>query len=249
MSTVASPIPEISSMPLPVGAPTPSEPIKPRLPIMINDEVLIPEWVVDHESYRRWAYSDGFPTSGRVSFIDGMIWMETTMEEFYAHNQVKRAYNDTLSPLIRAAKSGYYVPDGCLWTNAGAGISTEADALFFTYDALKTGRIRHVESKKGGYLELDGTPDMTLEIVSSSSVSKDTVILKDKCAKAGVAEYWLVDARSAEPSFQIWRLHEGSYQLADVNDGWLTSVVFGKAFKLEHGKDELGHPEFQLLAR
>jgi Uma2 family endonuclease len=227
----------------------PVEPVRVRLPIMINDDVVIPAWVVDHESYRRWAHSDEFPSAGRFSFLDNTIWVELTMEEFFGHNQVKRAYNETLGPLIRSAKPGYYAPDGCLWTNVEASISTEPDALFFTYAALKSGRIRLVKGAKRAYMELEGTPDSVLEILSDSSVKKDSVILKDKCAKAGVAEYWLVDARSTEPSFQIWRLHEGSYQLADFNDGWQASVVFSKAFQLEHGKDELGHPEFQLLAR
>ena len=162
---------------------------------------------------------------------------------------MKRTYNDTLSPLVRAANNGYYVPDGCLWTNVEAGISTEPDALFFTYDALKAGRIRHVDGKKRGYVELEGTPDSVLEILSDSSVKKDTVILKDKCAKAGVAEYWLVDARGAEPIFQIWLLRDGAYQLANNDDGWIASAVFGKAFKLEQSNDPLGHPSYQLLMR
>jgi len=249
MNTTVTPIVEPASAAPPIVVVPLPEHTKARLPIMINDEILIPGWVIDHESYRRWAHADDFPSSGRYSYIDGMIWVELTMEEFFGHNQVKRICNDTLSPLVRLAKTGYYVPDGCLWTNHEAGISTEPDALFFTYEALNAGRIRLVKGKERGFMELEGTPDSILEILSDSSVKKDTVILKDKCAKAGVAEYWLVDARGDEPIFQIWRLHEGSYQLADVNDGWQTSVVLGKAFKLEHGKDELGHPEFQLLAR
>jgi Uma2 family endonuclease len=251
MSTVATPAVELlaATAHAPVAVTAQPELTKVHVPIMIDGEVLIPGWVIDLESFRRWAHSDEFPTRGRVSFIDGMIWLETAMEEFYFHNQVKRAYNDTLSPLIRAANNGYYVPDGCLWTHAGADISTEADAMFFTFEALKTGRIRHVEGKKGGDVELEGTPEMTLEIVSDSSVKKDTIILKDKCANAGVAEYWLVDARREEPSFQIWRLHEGSYLLADNDNGWLKSSVFGKAFKLDHAKDELGKPQFELRVR
>ena len=34
---------------------------------------------------------------------------------------------------------------------------------------------------------------MTLEVVSSSSVRKDTVDLRDRYYKAGILEYWLVD--------------------------------------------------------
>ena len=88
-----------------------------------------------------------------------------------------------------------------------------------------------------------------MEIVSDSSVKKDTVVLKEKCAIAGVREYWLVDARDPEPRFEIWRLHEGTYHVTTSDDGWVASGVFGKAFKLQKGADPLGHPFYELLLR
>ena len=251
MSTVSNPMVETPSAPVvPTNAPAaPPSPVKVRVPVLIDEEALIPEWVVDHESFRRWATSEDLPRRGWFSFIDGTIWVERTREEFFSHNQTKSAYNTTLGPLVDAVQSGYYVPDRCLWSNVDFGISTEADAMFFTYDALKTGRIRLIAGKKRGYLEVEGTPDSILEIVSDSSVKKDTIVLKDKCEKAGVREYWLVDARGAEPDFQIWRLDNGTYQPAPNDQGWLTSEVFGKAFKLVQRNDPLGHPQYQLLVR
>jgi hypothetical protein len=44
-------------------------------------------------------------------------------------------------------------------------------------------------------------------------------------------------------------LQNGQYLLAPNDEGWQTSAVFGRAFKLEQGTDRLGHPRFQLLAR
>jgi Uma2 family endonuclease len=252
MSTTSNPVMETPATPVvpansPVAPPTP--PIRARLPVLIDEEALIPDWVVDHESFRRWATSDDLPRRGWFSFIDGTIWVERTMEDFFSHNQVKSKYNTTLGAVVDTAQSGYYVPDRSLWTNVEFGVSTETDAMFFTYEALKSGRIRLIERVKRGYKEIEGTPDAVLEIVSDSSVKKDTVVLKEKCEKAGVREYWLVDARGDEAVFQLWRSVSGRYQPAPNDQGWLTSEVFAKAFKLIQGKDPLGHPQFQLLVR
>jgi len=135
------------------------------------------------------------------------------------------------------------------WTNLNAGISTEPDGMFFTYDTLQSGRIRLVADANGGYSELEGSPDMTLEVVSDSSSTRDTLLIKDKYAKAGVDEYWLVDARDSEPRFEIWRLKNAQYVLTAIMNGWLESTVFGRAFKLDQESDPLGHPSFQLLVR
>src|SRR5256885_8764701 len=57
-----------------------------------------------------------------------------------------------------------------------------------------------------GYLELEGTPDMVLEVVSESSVQKDTKRLRQLYWQAGIREYWLVDARR-EPDRKSTRLN------------------------------------------
>ena len=44
-----------------------------------------------------------------------------------------------------------------------------------------------------------------IEIVSDSSVAKDTRRLPAAYHKAGVGEFWLVDARGPETSFTIHR--------------------------------------------
>jgi len=232
----------------PLAAP-PSEASKVHMPVLIDGEILIPGWVVDHDSYRRWAKSDDFPQSGRFSFIDGMIWVDLTMEEFFTHNQVKGEFSAVLGSLVKSIDLGYFGYDGNLWTHPEAGISTEPDGLFFCYETLQSGRVRLIDGAEHGYVEIEGSPNMVLEIVSDSSVRKDTTILKEKCARAGVDEYWLVDARGAELSFEIWRLHEGNYVAAPSEANWHASAVFGRSFKLEQDKDRLGHPRFRLIVR
>ena len=62
-----------------------------------------------------------------------------------------------------------------------------------------------MEGAVKGFKEFEGTPDMVLEVVSATSVRKDTEILRDLYWRAGIQEYWLVDARGDEPLFSILR--------------------------------------------
>ena len=61
----------------------------------------IPVWVTDLDSFRRWAHSDDFPQEGRISFINGEVFADLSMEEIHTHNQVKQAVNLGLGGLIR----------------------------------------------------------------------------------------------------------------------------------------------------
>jgi Uma2 family endonuclease len=137
-----------------------------------------------------------------------------------------------------------------LLSHPGADLSTEPDGTFVSWAALETGRIRLVEAEgNGDFVELEGTPDMVLEVVSSSSVRKDTVELRDRYWRAGIAEYWLVDARSSSVRFEILRHEREGYAAVEAQDGWLASTVFGHMFQLGQQSDRLGHPLFTLSVR
>ena len=90
---------------------------------------------------------------------------------------------------------------------------------------------------------------MVLEVVSSSSVEKDTIILRDLYWQAGIREYWLVDARGENPIFDILRHTAKGYVATSKQRGWMKSVLFGKSFRLTQNKDALGHPEYTLGVR
>ena len=90
---------------------------------------------------------------------------------------------------------------------------------------------------------------MVLEIISSSSVQKDTVLLRAAYWEAEIPEYWLVDARKEPLKFDILRHTAKGYVATRKQDGWLKSGVFGKSFQLTQSKDALGDPEFTLAVR
>jgi Uma2 family endonuclease len=150
-----------------------------------------------------------------------------------------------LGGLVKASQSGRFFHDRTFLSNPDADLSTEPDGLFASYDTLRTGRVRPVEGAEEGYVELEGTPDMVLEVVSASSVTKDTVRLRELYWRAGVPEYWLVDARAAL-RFDILRRGPKRYVATRRRAGWLPSTVFGRAFRLTQQTDPLGQPLYTL---
>jgi Uma2 family endonuclease len=214
--------------------------------INIADQASIPGWIRDLESFRRWARSDAYPEHGWFSYLHGEIWADPDMEQLFTHNQVKTQYIVVLGGLVSTARLGYFFSDRALLSNPAADLSTEPDGLFFTWETLSTGRIRLLEGSREGHVELEGTPDMALEVVSSHSVRKDTVLLKDLYWRAGIQEYWLVDVRRGSLHFNILRHTPEGYSPTGEENGWLRSEVFGRAFHLKQEADPLGHPRYTL---
>jgi Uma2 family endonuclease len=133
-----------------------------------------------------------------------------------------------------------------LITNADANLASQPDGVFVSVASLKSGKVRLIEGVEGGYVELEGSPDMALEIISTSSVEKDTAILLDLYWRAGIGEYWLVDARADPLRFDILRHAASGYVTTRRRSGWLKSNVFDMSFRLIASNDTLGHPEFTL---
>jgi Uma2 family endonuclease len=217
---------------------------------VVEDETIhIPGWVVDLTSFRRWVHGDDFPETGRICFLDGEVWVDMSKEQFFSHNQARSEYNIVLGGLCRASKRGRYVPEGMLLTHVAANLTAQPDGCFFFHETLSSGRLRLVEGKKGGFVELEGTPDMALEVVSDSSEEKDLDTLFDLYRRAGIAEYWLVDVRGDRLVFDIYRHTSRGYVAVRKQAGWLKSTVFGKSFRLTRQTDAQGHPEYTLEVR
>jgi Uma2 family endonuclease len=226
----------------------PEAPARRRSPVVINEVIRIPAEVVDLESFCRWATSDQFPEQGRISYLNGEIWVDLSMEKFYTHNQVKEAVNVVLGGLVRATGSGRFLPDGMRLRNDAADISSEPDGMYVSYEALKQGRVVRVDDPD--CLILAGAPEMVLEIVSDSSVAKDTVQLRDLYWGAGVLEYWLIDVRGGKIHFDLFKHGAKGYTATRKQaGGWLKSAVFGKSFRLVQQADPLGDPLFVLDVR
>jgi Uma2 family endonuclease len=211
--------------------------------------VHIPEWVKDLESFHRWADSDDFPENGRICYLNGEVWVDMSTEQFFSHNQIKAVFTAVLVTLGMSGRLGRYCPDGVYLRNIDADFAVKPDGVFVSTKSLRAGRVRLVAGKDEGYVELEGTPDMVLEIISPSSVIKDTQTLFELYWRARIREYWLVDARGERLEFDIYHHGNKGYVATRRQAGWLKSAVFGKAFRLTRRTDALGHPEYRLAVR
>ncbi len=216
----------------------------PRCGINIAGEAFIPDWICDLASFRRWADSEEFPSRGRFSFLQGQLWVDLAMEQLFTHNQVKTKFSAALSQLVDAENNGYFFPDGVRLSHPIADLSSEPDAVFVSYESIRQNKVKLVRGQLSGYVELEGSPELVVEIVSSSSVGKDTKLLRDLYAQAGIEEYWLIDARSQSPSMAILRLTSGSYQPAPQTVAGHFSQVLSRSVLLIQETDPLDNPRY-----
>ena len=214
--------------------------------VLYTDRVEIPSWVVDLESFRRWSDDDAFPEAGRVFFFKGDVWVDMSKEQLFFHNDVKAEINMVLRALVKGEHLGRYFADGAYLSNLAADVSNQPDGMFVAKASLQQGLVRVVEGRGRGHVELEGKPDMVLEVVSDGSVEKDTVVLRQAYAEAGIREYWLVDARNGSLRFDILRLADRGYVAVRKRAGWLRSEVFDRWFRLTEQLGDDGFPSFTL---
>lgn len=218
--------------------------------VVVDDgPVSIPAWVNTLDAFRRWLDTDSVPEKARTWFLKGEVWVDMSKEQLFTHLLLKGEFYRVLGNLVKDGKLGWLYPDGLLFTNRAADLSGNPDATFVSRAAVTSGLAELVPGKEAGFVEVVGTPDMVLEVVSAGSVTKDTVILFDAYFAAGIPEYWLVDARGAAAEFTIHARGASGYEPVPDQGGWLVSAVFGKAFRLSRGADAAGNPEFTLEVR
>lgn len=176
------------------------------------------------------------------------MWADLSQEQIYTHNGVKGEVFRVLANIVKAERTGRMYTDGLLVSNYAAEISGNPDALYISTATLTSDRIRRIEGKRGGFVEVQGSPDMVLEVVSDSSVRTDLKILRRAYYRAGIPEYWLVDARKPAVKFYILRCGPRGYARTLKVGGWLPSGVFGRSFRLTRDP-EAEPPDFTLDVR
>ena len=220
-----------------------------RVAVVIDGELAVPTSVVDLASFREWLLELELPTGVRLSYLNGLLWIDRTMEKMYTHNRVKTEVATKLDSLTKAIRQGIYLSDGMQWSSPVANFSTNSDGIFVTYASLHSGRVRRVAGRIHGVIELEGSPEMVLEVVSDSSVQKDLVELPRQYHQAHINEFWSIDARHTNPVFEILRWTAADYVPTQLADGWWQSDVFAHAFRLMVQADPLGDPLFVLDMR
>lgn len=220
--------------------------------LVLDGDVSIPAEAFDLAGFRRWVHSPEFCERGRFSYLAGEFYVDMAAEEIHTHNVVKLAVTADLRAWTRPRNLGKLLADRAFYVNRPVDLATEPDLMFVAWDTLRSGQARLVEVVEGSgrFLEVQGAVDLTVEIVSDSSVRKDTQRLLDLYFAAGVGEYWLIDARGEDVSFKLFVRGDGGFvERAPDAEGYRHSDVLQGKFALNREVDPVGGFEYVLHAR
>jgi Uma2 family endonuclease len=93
-----------------------------------------------------------------------------------------------------------------------------------------------------------GSPDLVLEVVSDSSVRKDTQLLRAAYLAAEIQEFWLVDARGPQIRFEILHHRGNEYRAMAPSGEPQTSQVLGRRWRLSRTLNRGGRFSYRLEA-
>ncbi len=203
--------------------------------------------------FRAWALSDDFPKRGRIDYIGGRIEVDMSPENLFFHGSIRTELARVLANIVQSASSGYLFSDCTRVSSPDADLSAEPDVVYLSAESIDSSRVRLVPSAGGepdSHVELEGAPDLIVEIVGDSSVAKDTKRLPISYWRAGIAEYWLVDVRGELLLFRIHARGADGYESAPADgEGFQLSAVFDRRFRLERRRDARGRWVFDLQSR
>lgn len=217
-----------------------------------QDHLRIPASAFDLAGFRSWALSPGFPETGRIDFLAGDLEIDMSPEDLYTHGVLKAEIAAQLQLLIAHAGLGSVFIDRARISSPRAKVSAEPDIVVVLWESVDQGRVREIPSAKkkpGRFIELEGAPDLVVEVLSESSEQKDRKRLPPRLAAAGIPELWLCDARGPEVRLEIRTLEEGEYRLLTPDGGWVSSPLLGRRLKLTRAEVRPGRWSYRLAHR
>jgi Uma2 family endonuclease len=216
--------------------------------LTIEERVTVPNTAFTHAGYRAWVTSDVYPEKGlRTTFVNGEVLVDMTPESIEGHIKVKTAVTTALDRFVRDHDLGESYADGTLVTNEVAGLSCEPDLTFVSWLSFESGVVRLERTADGAdYIEVVGSPDLVVETVSKTSVKKDTILLRQAYALAGVREYWLIDARAEPMQFEILHNEEGAFRLSGDPGAPPESRVLAGRWQLTRSRNRVGRFSYEL---
>ncbi|TVL98290.1 MAG: restriction endonuclease [Candidatus Brocadia sp. WS118] len=156
--------------------------------------------IVVEKKVKKYTYKDYCKISDDKSYelIDGELLM--TPSPITNHQRISRKLEFILEKFITENKLGelFDAPYDVYFDNENV---VQPDLLFIPKDRL------HIIGKKN----VQGAPDLVIEIISENSAYRDMVQKKKLYAKFGVKEYWIVIPEGEE--IEIYTLKDTAYQL------------------------------------
>jgi Uma2 family endonuclease len=224
-----------------------------RHAIVFEESLRVPAEAFTYAGFEEWLVSGEFPETGRIDFLAGDVELDWGPEDLHIHGTVKGAIHAALHLLVAERDVGEVFVDRARFRSPAADVSVEPDVLVVLWDSLRAGRVRSVSEstrRHDRFSVIEGAPDLVVEVVSDSSVRKDTLRLPELYARAGVPEFWLVDARGEKPGFEIRTLRGGEYEgVTPQGDGWAGSPCLGLSFRLSRHRTPIGHWRYVLERR
>lgn len=220
--------------------------------LLLESAIEIPTGVDQFDHFRAWVASEAFPERGRIDFINGRIEVDEMVEDPAFHGRPKMEVARVIANRAKQLDWGDVYVDATRVVCPLAGLSVEPDVVVVSHDAMDSGRVVEVptQDRAAGFLELEGPPELVVEVVSRSSVTKDTTRLWSAYFEAGVQEYWVVDVRPGHFKFEIWERGEQQFQLAaESSDGYCQSHVLMARYRLERHDRSGGRKGYDLLGQ
>ncbi len=218
--------------------------------LVLEERIEIPLNLDNLAAFRRWVLADQFPQEGRIDFVEGQIEVEMSPEDLFTHGTVKTEFVVVLGQRAKKTVPGDLFTDRTRISSVPGDVSAEPDIVFLSEECLRAGRVRLVPkagAQPDRYIEIEGAPDLVVEIVSDASVGKDTRRLPPAYFRAGLSEYWLVDARGEEVVFTIHRRGAQGFEPAALdNEGFQRSDVFAARFRLQREPRDHGGWRYEL---
>jgi hypothetical protein len=204
--------------------------------------VVVPSKARTLSGFREWARSAIVPDHALVWFIQGNIWIDCRPQQLFSEAAVRTELVAVLRDLVRG-RGGLLLGRGAFWVHPEGETAGNPDAMFITSAALGSGRVRLLPDPPQNCDEIEGTPDMVLQI---SKPGLNSLPLVEAYSLAGIPECWLVDAWGERADLVILRHGPRGYTDARKSSGWQKSNVFGKSFRLIRRMDRRGNPSFTL---
>ena len=219
--------------------------------IILDEGVEIPDGICSLADFRRWTYSDEFPERGRIDYVKGRIEIDMAPEAMYSHGRPKVELIVVVGQLVKQLSAGDIFTDRMRISSVSGNVSAEPDLVFVSNESVESGRVKltpKAAGKEEDFIEIEGPPDLIAEVVSDSSVTKDTKRLPKAYFDAGVREFWLIDARREKLFFKIHL--RGAREFVPRRpdrEGYQRSSVLGRRFRLDRRRDKLDHWQYDLL--
>jgi Uma2 family endonuclease len=144
------------------------------------DHIHVPASAFTIAGFRAWATSDELPERLRVTFCDGEIFLDMSNEDPETHVGAKGEITRVCPDSESQTEKGESLRRRCARLQRPGGCVQQSRCTLLLFKSLRAGRVRLVprENKKDRYKEILGKPDWMLEVISDSSVRKDTEKLR-----------------------------------------------------------------------